>query len=519
MTKKTQVLIVGAGPTGLMMAAQLAAYDIDYIIVDKKKGPTSQSRALGIQARTLEIFRQMGVVNDFLKEGTPAKAVNFATGNNLVAHVPLSDLGKGLTEYPFMLMLEQSRTERILIKKIHTYAKDINWESEVTLYTQTNTGAQIIVKDSSGNETTIHADWVIGADGAHSVIRHAVGGHLWGKTYKQSLFVLDCKVDFSFPRDELTVIRSKHTFAAFFPMKDGLWRIVGEVPASAIGKDTIAFQDIQEHFAERLESEIQLHDPKWISLYKSHQRSVRHFRFGRAFLLGDAAHIHSPVGAQGMNTGLQDAYNLAWKIALVCQKKASEKLLDTYEAERKPFAQRLVATTDKAFSLILRKNPLIRDGLRFFLPIFIKAGLTQQVVRNLLFKTVSQIGITYRATTPKNATYGDFPENTPMPGDRLPYITYKDREQQTISLQELVSQSKFLVILLQQNKKVFSVDSLQSSLVETHRIIFSASTEHIFKQLGIHHEGCYIIRPDMYIAYRSQDPDIKTIQDYFTKLN
>lgn len=515
--RKIPVLIIGAGPTGLMMASQLAIQDVPFIILDSLPGPTTESRALGTQARTLEIYRQMGIVDHFIKEGKPAKGANFVARGKIIQNIPFSGLGKGLSEFPFMLILEQTKTEQNFIDFLKTHNKHVQWNTEVLSLTKKDDQIKVYIKTKDGKEDTIIADWVIGADGAHSIVRHTLGIQLAGKTYKQSMFVLDCKIEFSLPKDELSVAFADHAFAAFFPMSHDRWRIVGEVPDELLEKETITFEDVEKDFAKRLQMDIKLSDPKWISLYHSHHRCVETFHKDNYFLVGDAAHIHSPVGAQGMNTGLQDAYNLAWKLAFVYKKLANSSLLDTYTPERIAFAKRLVATTDRAFNIVISQNPIVKFFRMHVAPKGIKFMVSHKKTGEFAFRTVSQIAISYRhGPLAQHASFGKFPENAPQPGDRLPYILYENNK----NIQDLITpRTMHLLVLSGLEEKIDAIDEAikpYESIMKVTNLPLSKNTEALYKEFGIKH-GFYLIRPDMYIACRSNNFDMKNLETYLSR--
>lgn len=503
------------------MACQLSLLHIPFIIVEKEKGPTKESRALGIQARTLEIFDQMGIVERFVAEGEKASGLNFMSNGKVIQHVPLSGLGEGLTKFPYLLTLEQSRTESFMLDFLKKHDHKITWDTTVVSFTQTDHEVTSVVKDSSGKEQTIVSDYIIGADGAHSIVRHILGTPLAGKTYQQSLFVLDCKIKTNLSRENITVSTSDEAFAAFFPMTNNRWRIVGEAPPSSIGKDTITFDEVNKDFAQRLRMDFTLFDPEWISLYHAHHRCVSHFREKRAFLLGDAANIHSPIGAQGMNTGLQDAYNLAWKIAFVQQDKTKEAILDTYNEERLPFAKRLVETTDRLFNLFVSNNRgaiLLRERI---LPLIVNQVVTHKKSGAAAFRTVSQIGISYHKSYLSQDGSGDFLKNAPLPGDRLPYVQYKENSKEK-NIQDAVTIQHFELLLFSGSAN--KVDTIREQIKPYEKAIHiteipkSDETQELYKKFGIKNFGYYLVRPDRYIAYRSTTKDTTPLIEYLHRI-
>ena len=506
----TEVLIVGAGPTGLMMACQLAINKVPFRIIDKTEDHTAQSRALVIQARSLEIFDQMGVSDKAIQQGKVAKAIGAFFNGRKVLRITVNEIGKGLTKFPFFLMLEQSRTESLLVDFLKERGRDVERRTELKTIRQSNSEVICVLKHGDGNEESVKSKYVVGADGSHSVVREQLNIPFGGKTYEESLFVLDCKAESDLPNDEMYLAFGKTALGGFFPLTNGRWRILGDIPKELEGRKEIVFEDIEKNFAARVHMNVKLYDPQWVSVYRSHHRYASTFRKGRCFLTGDAAHIHSPVGAQGMNTGLQDAYNLAWKLALVIRGSAKEDLLNTYTEERIAIARNLVRTTDRVFNLVTSGNLFLKTlrlyiipvALKLATPIFQKFNLLQK----FLFKTASEIGINYRkSSVSQGASLGTFPKHAPRPGDRLPFLQFDDENGDETNIQEKL-RNKFFCLFVFANKisgemeKVIEPfkDSLSFEVIP-----FLKQTETLYKRLGIKQTGYYLIRPDMYIAYRA----------------
>jgi 2-polyprenyl-6-methoxyphenol hydroxylase-like FAD-dependent oxidoreductase len=295
--------------------------------------------------------------------------------------------------------------------------------------TQQQDKAICILRRNEEKEETINTKFVIGADGAHSIVREKLNIPFEGKTYQQTLFVLDCKAEIDLPNDEMYLTFAGTSFGGFFPLTNGRWRILGNLPGDLVDKEKITFEDIAETFAQRVKMQVRLFDPHWLSVYHSHHRYASTFRQGCGFLVGDAAHIHSPVGAQGMNTGLQDAYNLSWKLALVLKEKAKDKLLDTYTEERIIIARNLVRTTDRVFNLLTNAKASIKLFRMHILPYVLRLGgpVFQKIrfLQKFAFIRVSEIGIHYRfSSISQNASFGSFSKQAPRPGDRLPFEVF-----------------------------------------------------------------------------------------------
>jgi 2-polyprenyl-6-methoxyphenol hydroxylase-like FAD-dependent oxidoreductase len=514
---KTDVLITGAGPTGLLMACQLAMRHIAFQIIDKTEDHTTQSRALVIHARSLEIFGQMGIAEQLLRQGKIAKAANLLFNGKRKLRLEFSDIGTNLTDFPFLLILEQSKTEKILNDFLEKFGQRVERNTELVDFSQHPTGATAIVQSKNGELKQVDAKWLVGADGAHSRVREKLGIPFLGNTYQQSLFVLDCEVNLNFPPDEMYLSFSDETFAGFFPMTNGRCRIIGLVPDEFAGSEEITFEQINRNFSKQTQLNITLQNPEWIAKYLSHHRVVNAFHQGRCFLAGDAAHIHSPVGAQGMNTGLQDAYNLAWKLALVIEGKATEPLLDTYHQERMAIAKGLVKTTDRAFHFVTSEDQLLKvfrlQVFPFVAKLILPIAQKLTFVKKMAFTRISEIGLHYRnSILSKQDISSSFSKTKLQPGDRVPY---------NILRKEFTDGNHFHLLLF--SKKALVEGAVEEykeacqpygDLIQIHQVPYYDKTKDIYQQFGIQQEGIYLIRPDSYIAYRSQSSEAEKLKSY-----
>jgi 2-polyprenyl-6-methoxyphenol hydroxylase-like FAD-dependent oxidoreductase len=351
----TSVLIIGAGPSGLMMAAQLLRYGIQPVIIDSKQGPTTHSKALAVQARSLEIYRQMGLIDTIIKGSKQASGVVFNQDGKEVASLSLNNVGEGQTAFPFVHLYQQSKNERLLLDFLTLNCCPVYWNT--SLLTIEQQAGKVMVQLQSGEETQhITCDWLIGADGAHSLVRKQLQIPFNGDTYQHQFYLADVKISNAFG-DKVNLFLEKTGFAAFFPMpEEQCYRVVGQLPVELDQKEDLQLEEALPYLNVITGQTIEVEHTNWFTTYQLHHRMADNFRQNRCFLIGDAAHIHSPVGGQGMNTGLQDAYNLAWKLAGVVNNQLQEKILDSYAAERMPVAKDLLNTTDRIFKLILSRN-------------------------------------------------------------------------------------------------------------------------------------------------------------------
>ena len=386
----TDVLVVGAGPTGLMLANQLGRRGLRPMIIDRHAGPSVQTRALGVQARTLEIYSHLGIVERALELGKRATGANLWAQGRPAARIPLGDIGRDLSPYPFLLILGQDDNERLLKEALRQWGIAVQWDTELVGLAQEADRVKATLKQPDGTSREITAAWVAGCDGARSAVRELSGIAFQGAPYEHVFFVADTRMTGPMVPDELNVYLWRKGFHLFFPMRGtDHWRVVGIVPPALRGRDDLAFEDVFPSIRKEAGTGLSFQECSWFSTYRIHHRRAERFRDRRCFLLGDAAHIHSPVGAQGMNTGLQDAYNLGWKLALVLSGGAGEAVLDSYEDERIPVARRLLATTDRAFSLAVSDNALAGFFRTRIVARIMALAMRLDRIRKLVFRTIS----------------------------------------------------------------------------------------------------------------------------------
>lgn len=418
----TDVLIVGAGPTGLMLGNQLARRGVGCLIVDRNEGPSLRTKALGVQARTLEIYDRLGIAERALAWGTRAAGANIWVNGQRAARVPLGDIGQDLSPFPFLLILGQDDNERLLGKCLRQQGAEVSWATKLIGLEPREDHVTAVLEQADGATRRVSARWLAGCDGAHSAVRDLTGIEFPGAPYEHVFFIADTTATGPMTPGELNVYLWREGFDLFFPLRGtDHWRIVGIVRKGLRADDELKFDALVPSLKRQVGAALSFTDCGWFSIYRIHHRRAARFRAGRCFVLGDAAHVHSPVGAQGMNTGLQDAYNLAWKLALVVAGRAGERLLDTYAAERMPIAERLLATTDRAFALIVSERWWAGFFRTRILARVIATAMRFARTRALAFRTISQIGIHYR-TSPLSIMASGWPDDAPQSGDRFPWL-------------------------------------------------------------------------------------------------
>ena len=370
------VLIVGAGPTGLTAALELSRLGVGVRIVDRAPERSLTSRALGIQPRTVELLRVRGVGDEMLRLGNPARATAlYSEGVKLAA----IELHRMPSEFNYVLLLAQSETERLLTEALNRQGVKIERGVELIALPQHRDGVSAVLRSGDGAEEVVDASYLIAADGSHSAIRKALGLPFSGRSLTHNYVLGDLRIVGDVPEDQLSIFLARNGFLAVFPMGDGRFRFMATDPDGITGETgDPSLDDIQRLYDRAAHLPAQLYNLNWSSRFRINSRHMTTLRDARVFFGGDAAHVHSPAGGQGMNAGIQDMINLSWKLAMVLNSRARPELLDTYQSDRLPVIRQLVRMTERATSAFNSTNPLVHAAITRLAPIVLARSRVQE---------------------------------------------------------------------------------------------------------------------------------------------
>ena len=499
--RDAQVLIVGAGPTGLTLALWLKRLGVDIRIIDKSSGPGETSRAIAVQARTLEFHRQIGIVEDVLAEGIRLKKLTMRRPEGIAAQLPVSEFGTGVTRYSFAFALAQDVHERVLLRHLREAGVAVEREIELTGFMDDGASVTATLR-KAGVSNTVRADYLVGADGAHSAVRHGMKLGFPGGTYEQSFYVADVMGNGPYTPEGIDIVLGAYGFALIIPVRQsGSLRLIGIVPKRFEAEPDLTFEMIRDD-VER-ESRIKVETVNWFSHYRVHHRVADHFRERRAFIAGDAGHIHSPAGGQGMNTGMGDAVNLAWKLAAVLQGRAKPELLDSYEPERIAFAHSLIKGTDQAFRLVAGRSWFSDLWRRFVMPVIFARVLKTKVGSRFFFGLISQTRINYRGGALSQGKAGDVEG-----GDRLPWVEY-DGSDNFASLSSLDWQ----IHVYGETQAPFAAGAARLGIA-LHRFPWTDA----MAKAGLTRNGAYLVRPDGHVGLVTETQDSQVLDAYVARL-
>jgi 2-polyprenyl-6-methoxyphenol hydroxylase-like FAD-dependent oxidoreductase len=507
------VLVVGAGPVGLVAAAELARHGASVRIVDKRSAPTDESRAIAVHARSLDMLARMGVVDRLIDTGVKAACMELYSGRDRLFRVPLDGIDAA---YRFSLNTPQTETERVLTEHLEAQGVTVERGMELTALTQDADGVAVSLRRPDGSVDDVSVGWVVGADGAHSTVRHLVGGKLEGTFVGERFLLGDVDAEHHLDNEAMYTFFSPGGPVLAMPMRGGRTRVMAQVhdaPGTPLDLHP-TLEELQKVVDDRVGG-ITLLRAHWLTSFELHHAQVARYRWGRVFLAGDAAHIHSPAGGQGMNTGMQDAYNLAWKLAAVVGGQAGDALLDSYHAERYPVAKTMIEFTER-----LSKAGTLGGGA--------------QRIRNALLRTVSHIGavgqVMASTTAELNVNYhgspvtaGHAPRGAKVKaGDHFPVLPDEDVQKHVTG--SWGTGHTTVTVAAGHGTPAAGAAGAQILVTDTdtpvpgYDVVIGDPRRVVAQRLGLPAGGRVVVRPDSYIGAITDLADTGTVADYFATI-
>ncbi|KTD35098.1 FAD dependent oxidoreductase [Legionella nautarum] len=510
------VLVVGAGPVGLFCANELLRQGLRCRIIDKKSEITSHSKALGIHIRSLDLLEDCGFLDEIFTQGLKVDGVMIKSHGKELINASFADLENNRH---FLIDLPQNKTERIFYNGLLSKGLEVEWNTELTELEQTANKVIATLQRTDGSQEKINASWLIACDGSHSTVRQLLYAKFVGSSYQQTFWLADIHMDWDLPENKIIVYASDKGPLACFPMGEQRYRLVMTAPEK-ITHQQPTMEDIKELFNLRSTDKATLSDGIWISPFGIDHRQIEKYRYDRVFFAGDAAHVHSPMGGQGMNTGLQDIYNLAWKLALVHKGFAHEKLLDSYQSERRPVAKKVLKKTGAMTRMLMLSHPFL-IGLRNK---FLKSVISIKPIRRIILKDLAELDISY-ADSPivkilgKKTGFkiGEFIDNFSLRdshGKKKQFHQITQGTQHHLFLFSGLGNNQLSTLL----DTALSIGQQYQGLIQTHLVLLNPTKDAfqshlvwidtdqtIHKKFGLMQSTAILIRPDKYLGL-SQTP-------------
>jgi 2-polyprenyl-6-methoxyphenol hydroxylase-like FAD-dependent oxidoreductase len=471
---------------------------VRFRIIDKAPGPATASRGLVILPRTLEYYAMLGFADEAIAAGRTFEAVNYWSGKRHAARIPFGEIGRGLTPFPYMLSLPQDEHEKLLLSRLRALGVSVEYRTELLGFEQ---GGGTLDADIAGPDGVeiVAARFLCGCDGGQSRVREALGVEFGGAGQSDQFYVADVAATGPAVNGEQHVFASRGRLSGVFPMRrEGHVRVIGPVPERRRATPVVTYEDCASEIARA--TRLAISGVSWFSTYRVDRRVAESFRAGRVFLLGDAGHSHSPMASQGMNTGVGDAVNLAWKLAGVVKGRASPALLDSYEDERMGFARRLAASTERAATRLTSRNPLTWLA-RLALPVMPRLRRS----RRRLFEAMSQTALSYRGLAPNYGRVGAVEA-----GDRLPWLAGDNILGNYAPLKGLGWQ-----VHVYGTASADLVRFCESKSLFLHERPWARDCAAI----GLERDAIYLIRPDGHVGFATAQDDVSVLRRYWDSLH
>jgi 2-polyprenyl-6-methoxyphenol hydroxylase-like FAD-dependent oxidoreductase len=488
-----QVLVIGAGPVGMTMAAELARYRVPVRIVDKNTGRTDKSKALAIWSRTLELLDRAGVSKAMVDAGFKVTRASTLSGNRELVHVTFDGLA---TPYPFGLMLPQSQTETILEGHLNSLGVQVERQTELLRFSPSADKVTAFLRHADGREETMEIDWLVGCDGAHSTVRHGLGMEFEGSTLPSDWILADIHLSGVPGReDEMKVYWHAEGALPLLPISPGRFRVAADVSdaTTTAPRPDPTVEEVQAILDRRGPGGIKASNPIWLTSFRINERKVKDYRAGGVFLAGDSAHIHSPAGGQGMNTGIQDACNLAWKLAIVIHGAAQENtLLDSYSIERREIGRQVLANAGRLTTLAVMRGGVKQAMRNHIAALFF--GLP--AAREKMAQRMSELSNGYRHSPLTRARKKSAPD--PAPGERAPIVD-------SARLVGAGDSPRFALFA--------PADARPELVIARHAAVMEPRP-----RPPLAPGGAWLVRPDGYVAVAARPGDLDEVDGFLTSL-
>lgn len=528
-----RVLVCGAGPVGLTAAITLRSHGVDVRVIDRNEGPTDLSKAVSMWARTLEVIDGMVDCDAFVKTGIQILGARIRRPTGPIGDVDLSTLP---SRFGIGVFIPQANTERILLARLAELGVDVERQTELVSFDDRGDHVEATIRSPDGTESTMQTPWLFGCDGSHSTVRHALGLDFSGGEDPDRFVLGDVHVDGDLLPNHVNTFLGDAAACVFLPIMEDRYRMVANTPNADADAGDPTLEELQQVADARTGMKLRLHDPVWLAAFRIRDRVLERYRSGRCLLAGDAAHVHSPVGGQGMNTGMQDAVNLGWKVAFHMRGIGSDALIESYSEERAAVGKKLVDSTTRITNVMTSENHLLRMARDSIM----RVALRTKKMQDFVSKGIAMISINYRNVGIRGSDAIPRRHGAVQAGDRLPLIEMTSMDGSSSALDGQLDPTKFALLVIQSNETPdfpAAVEAMLGGTPESVRDVveviaitaepaefgpdvrvFQDSAGAAREAMGFRGHGAVLVRPDRYTALFMGALDATALREWFESL-